>query len=88
MNWQYIFSDYCVYSNREKDHQPSISALPCGMLLAACAVCMLRVFICTYISIKMKVCVCVSQHHGQTAEWILMKLCWHDPWVPGKVYHP
>ena len=30
----------------------------------------------------------MTQHHGQMAKWILTKLCKHNPWVAGKVYHP
>ena len=37
---------------------------------------------------KKSLYVCVmSQRHGQTTEWILIKLCRHDPLVPGQVYH-
>ena len=41
------------------------------------------------ISINVKLCVCVCGGGGgsmdsQRAEWILTKLCRHDPWVPTK----
>ena len=38
-------------------------------------------------SVYIRMCVCMSQHHGDTAEWILMKLCRHEPRVIDKVYH-
>ena len=44
------------------------------------------IYVCLYICMSIYVCMYVRPRI--TTKWNLMKLCRHDPWMPGKVFHP